>query len=229
MVLTRLTALLALCAVTACTSVPLDAPRPVTRHDIVDNVPVAPRRVSVAHHPSRSAYYDLIEGRDALGARMQMIDDAQSTIDVSTFLIKPDTAGRLFAAKLIEAADRGVRVRFLIDDVFTTAKDRDLAYVDAHENIELRMFNPAPRGLPKALTFPFNFKRLNRRMHNKMFVVDNSMAIIGGRNIADEYYQLDTPQCLPISRYSPPAPMPPSWAACSILSGTTNMPCRWTC
>ncbi|WP_204113408.1 phospholipase D-like domain-containing protein [Shimia biformata] len=190
--LPRLLAVAASVILVSCTQPPLDAPREVTRFNIVDGSPYDGRKVSVAQDRNQSVYFDLTEGRDALGARMNMIGNARKTIDVSTFLIKPDTAGRLFAAKLIEAADRGVRVRLLIDDVFTTTRDSDLALVDAHENIEVRMFNPSARGVPKALAFPFDFKRLNRRMHNKMFVVDNAMAIIGGRNIADEYYQLDT-------------------------------------
>lgn len=129
-------------------------------------------------------------GLDALGARLALMDRAERSIDVQYFLIKRDLAGLVFAGKLVEAADRGVRVRFLLDDVFTTARDESLLLLDHHPNIEIRLFNPVARGGIGWFNFLKDFERANRRMHNKSFTVDNQVTIVGGRNIADEYFQL---------------------------------------
>ena len=96
----------------------------------------------------------------------------------------------MFAGKLLLAADRGVRVRFLIDDIFTTGLDPELALLNSHPNIEIRLFNPISRQGVQLFNFLFDFQRANRRMHNKSFTVDNVVTIVGGRNIADEYFQI---------------------------------------
>lgn len=132
------------------------------------------------------------DGNDALGARLRMIEQAQTSIDLKTFLIKPDTAGALVWIALYDAAERGVRVRVLYDDVFTSAQDEEIATLDAHPNVEIRTYNPLSRNSTVVGNFLLDFRRVNRRMHNKAFVVDGSLAIIGGRNIADEYYQIET-------------------------------------
>ncbi len=121
-----------------------------------------------------------------------MIETAQHSIDMQYFLLKPDLAGALVAVALLEAADRGVRVRFLLDDALTTAKDRQIARLDAHPNIEFRMINPLSRQSPTFWNYLWEFQRVNRRMHNKSMVVDQSLCIVGGRNIADEYFRVDT-------------------------------------
>ncbi|MGB5456271.1 MAG: phospholipase D family protein, partial [Gammaproteobacteria bacterium] len=139
-----------------------------------------------------NGFYPLTQGFDAFGARLRLIDLAEASIDAQYFLMKPDDAGLIFASKLLEAADRGVRVRFLLDDVFTTVKDPDLAMLDAHPNIEVRIFNPIARKGIYAFNYVGHFTLANRRMHNKAFVVDNQVAVLGGRNIAVEYYQLET-------------------------------------
>lgn len=96
----------------------------------------------------------------------------------------------MFAGKLLRAADRGVRVRFLIDDIFTTGLDPELALLNSHPNIEIRLFNPLSRQGVRLLNFLFDFQRANRRMRNKSFTVDNVVTIVGGRNIANEYFQI---------------------------------------
>ncbi len=88
----------------------------------------------------------MVAGIDALGARLALIDRAERTIDAQYFLMKPDSAGRLFAMKLLEAADRGVRVRLLLDDIFTTVDDDAFVVMNQHPNIELRLFNPGRQG-----------------------------------------------------------------------------------
>jgi len=141
-------------------------------------------------HAGKSGFYPLPTGLDALGARLALIDRAERSIDAQYFLIKKDLAGLVFAAKLVEAADRGVRVRFLLDDIFTTATDESLLLLDHHPNIEIRVFNPVARGGIEWINFVKDFERANRRMHNKSFTVDNQVTIFGGRNIAEEYFQL---------------------------------------
>jgi putative cardiolipin synthase len=139
-----------------------------------------------------NGFYPLTEGFDAFGARLKLMDNAQKSLDVQYFLMKPDNAGLVFAAQMLRAADRGVRVRFLLDDIFTTVDVDSLAILDTHPNIEVRLFNPiARKGIP-LLNYLGHFSLTNRRMHNKSFVTDNRMAVVGGRNIAVEYYQLET-------------------------------------
>src|SRR5262249_37232665 len=105
------------------------------------------------------------------------------------YIWEPDSSGKLLAAHLLAAADRGVRVRILLDDYGVHAKDRMLLVLDSHPNIEVRMFNPiALRGTP-VLGVMLDFSRTTRRMHNKSFTVDNQAAVVGGRNVADEYFQ----------------------------------------
>ncbi|WP_167853428.1 phospholipase D family protein [Roseovarius aestuariivivens] len=139
-----------------------------------------------------AAFFPLLSGNDALGARLKLIEKAERSIDLKTFLIKPDAAGKLVWLELYEAAARGVRIRLLFDDVFTTARDDQIATLNAHPNVELRVFNPLSRNSGFAMNFILDFKRVNRRMHNKAMIVDGSIAVIGGRNIADEYYQIGT-------------------------------------
>ena len=143
-----------------------------------------------ASNPGPSGFYPLIKGSEGFGARLRLIESAEKTIDAQYFLMKSDTAGLVFAGSLLAAADRGVRVRFLLDDIFTTVKDKHLELLDAHPNIEVRLFNPVSRLGVQSLNFLTDFRRANRRMHNKSFTVDNQVTIVGGRNIADEYFQL---------------------------------------
>ncbi len=144
-------------------------------------------------HEGLSGIYPLSQGMDALGARLRLAEVAERTIDLQYFLMKDDMAGLVMMNALLKAADRGVRVRFLLDDIFTTSADRNLLLLNQHPNIEVRLFNPVSRrGLSSGLNFVGDFRRANRRMHNKSFTVDNQISIVGGRNIADEYFQLKT-------------------------------------
>ncbi|PRY26055.1 putative cardiolipin synthase [Aliiruegeria haliotis] len=187
-------ALTAFVAFGACTHVPFDAPKTVSRAVSADPAEHAqsPVAKAVASNPGRAAVVPLPDGNDAFGARLQLIDDAKRAIDLQYFLIKPDEAGALLTTRLLRAADRGVRVRFLFDDALTTAKDRELALLDQHPNIELRVFNPLSRYSPTAVNYLLDFGRVNRRMHNKSLTVDGAQAIVGGRNVANEYFQINT-------------------------------------
>ncbi|MFQ5608794.1 MAG: phospholipase D family protein [Woeseiaceae bacterium] len=128
-------------------------------------------------------------GLDALAIRVGLIDAAEKSIDIQSYLIKDDLSGNLISLKLIDAAHRGVRVRILVDDALTEDIDAGLLSLDNFPNIEVRVFNPFPRRGSRAINLIANFNVLNRRMHNKSFTVDNQVTIVGGRNIADEYYQ----------------------------------------
>jgi len=185
-------ALLAALLLSACATAPFDYPREES-YAIDASTPTA-LKAGVdawrADHPGPSGFYPLVDGMSALGARIRLIEAAERSIDAQYFLMKGDTAGWIFTGALVAAADRGVRVRFLLDDVFTTVKDEELALLNNHPNIEVRLFNPVSRRGIGALNFLGDFRRANRRMHNKSFTVDNQMTIVGGRNIADEYFEL---------------------------------------
>ena len=133
--------------------------------------------------------YRLDSGLDALSARIGLIERAERSIDIQSYLIKDDVSGNLVALHLAAAADRGVRVRLLMDDALTEEVDAGLLSLDGHANIEVRVFNPFPRRRSRLISLLANFNILNRRMHNKSFTADNQVTIVGGRNLADEYYQ----------------------------------------
>ena len=140
-------------------------------------------------NPANAGIYRLDSGADALDARVGLIDCAERTVDIQSYLIKDDLTGNLVALHLAAAADRGVRVRLLMDDALTEEVDAGLLSLDEHDNIDVRVFNPFPRRRSRFISLLANFNILNRRMHNKSFTVDNQVTIVGGRNIADEYYE----------------------------------------
>ena len=120
---------------------------------------------------------------------MVLAEAAERSLDVQYYIWHDDLTGRLFADALLRAADRGVRVRVLLDDVGARANDETLLSLDAHPNIEIRLFNPVASRSFRNLGMLTDFSRVNRRMHNKSFIADNQRAILGGRNIGDEYFE----------------------------------------
>ena len=133
----------------------------------------------------------LVDGTEAFVARMQSAHLAARSLDVQTYIWHSDLTGNFLAQRLIEAADRGVRVRLLVDDLDARAKNTGFAALAAHPNIEVRVFNPfASRSgtLRMVSEGARNFKRINHRMHNKTWIADNRLAIVGGRNLGDEYF-----------------------------------------
>ena len=146
-------------------------------------------------HGGTSAFRLLSVGVDGFLARAQMINAAELTLDVEYFIFRQDETGQLLTDALLRAADRGVRVRVLVDDGDTLEGDGQIAALSAHPKIDIRIFNPfAYRGhsdLVRAVEFAFNASRLDYRMHNKLLVVDNAIALVGGRNIGDQYFQVD--------------------------------------
>jgi putative cardiolipin synthase len=147
---------------------------------------------SVAH-PGLSAFRLLPVGIDSFLLRMEMAQRAERTLDVQYFVIENDDTGKLLQEALLEAADHGVRVRVLIDDEGSYGRAAKIKPLAAHPNVELRVFNPAAyRGSVEFLhdvELLCDATRLNYRMHNKLFIVDNEVGIIGGRNIGDAYFQ----------------------------------------
>jgi len=146
---------------------------------------VTPR---VAAHPGLSGICPLPDARDAFAARVLLARAAERSLDVQYYIWRKDMTGTLLFESLHAAADRGVRVRLLLDDNNTSGLDTTLAVLDSHPNIEVRLFNPFVIRKTRALGYLTDFSRLNRRMHNKSFTVDNQATIIGGRNIGDEYF-----------------------------------------
>jgi len=139
-------------------------------------------------------YVLLNRGPEALDWRLRSIDSATESIDFQTFLWSSDTAGALVLDHLFSAAERGVQVRLLVDDTFLLGTDRILLEIAHHPKIEYRVFNPYKRrasgfATRQALNLA-EFHRLDHRMHNKAMVIDNRVTIVGGRNIADEYFGL---------------------------------------
>jgi len=137
----------------------------------------------------------LHEGSKALDARVGLIRGATRQIKLQTYIWKEDGAGRLIARELIRAADRGVQVQVLLDD-FNTSNELPLfRALNAHPFINIHLFNPIPKvwrqGVLRWLHLIWEMRRLNRRMHNKALLVDNERGIIGGRNLGDEYFDLD--------------------------------------
>ncbi len=143
---------------------------------------------AVAAHPGQSGLYPLPDSRDAFAARMLLARAAERSLDVQYYIWRKDRSGTLLFEALHAAAERGVRVRLLLDDNNTAGLDPTLAALDAHPNIEVRLFNPFVIRKPRLIGYLTDFSRLNRRMHNKSFTADNQATIIGGRNVGDEYF-----------------------------------------
>jgi putative cardiolipin synthase len=142
----------------------------------------------VAQHPNKAGVVALANGRDAFAARALLAAAAERSLDLQYYIWEDDISGTLLYEALHRAADRGVRVRLLLDDNRTVGRDALLAALDAHPNIEVRLFNPFRFRQWRVLDYVFDFARINRRMHNKTFTVDNQATIIGGRNVGDEYF-----------------------------------------
>lgn len=184
----RVTAsLLILLGMTGCTSVDFDYPK--KKSAAVEPDPLRLLWSDAPEVPDGYSHFHMIsDGIDALALRILIAEKAEHTIDVQYYLIKDDIIGYAFIGALIKAADRGVRVRLLLDDNLTKGFEEVFAALDAHPNFELRIFNPFSRRSLRVLDALTDFSRVNRRMHNKTFIVDNEYVIIGGRNIASEYF-----------------------------------------
>lgn len=142
-------------------------------------------------HPGQTGFVLLENGLDAFAARAILAEYADRSIDVQYYLYHNDLTGKLLTHQLLKAADRGIRVRLLADDMGLGGRDLGAAVLDSHPNIEVRIFNPFSRNVGRVSQFLTRFGSVTRRMHNKSFTVDNQVAILGGRNIGNEYFEAD--------------------------------------
>ena len=180
-------------ALVACAQLPprLEVPEqmaapPATTGALAERVVPAELR-----HPGHSGFRLVSTGTEAYALRAYTAQSASRSLDIQTYIWHADLTGKLLARHALLAADRGVTVRILVDDLDARAKNEGFAALDAHPNIQVRLYNPlaSRRGtLRKAGEFSTGFKRLNHRMHNKTWIADNLLALVGGRNLGDEYF-----------------------------------------
>lgn len=147
---------------------------------------------AAVQHPGESGFAIIRHGRQAFAARIASAALAEQSLDLQYYIWEADATGWLMAEHLVSAADRGVRVRLLVDDINLAGRDAMVAALDAHPNIEIRVFNPFVRRNARLLDFLFDLNRINHRMHNKVMILDNALAIVGGRNIGNHYFDVAT-------------------------------------
>src|ERR1700684_4580756 len=142
-----------------------------------------------------SGFRLLSSGEAALASLIALADHAERTLDIQYYIIHEDESTRTFLHHVRLAADRGVRVRVLVDDLNTAGEDRRFMHLSSHANVEFRVFNPFTAGRfstwARFIASATDIRRINHRMHNKLFVADDALAITGGRNIGDAYFTLD--------------------------------------
>jgi putative cardiolipin synthase len=182
--------MLGLLLMSSCATLPKDFDRSVSyAYPDTQNTRLGQERSKeMAAHPGQSGFLLLGNGLDAFVARSIAAEGAERSIDVQYYLYHNDLIAKLFTDLLIKAADRGVRVRLLVDDMAMGGRDLDAAVLDSHPNIEVRLFNPFTRNTSRRMQFLTRFGFVTRRMHNKSFTVDNQVTILGGRNIGNEYF-----------------------------------------
>ena len=181
-----------------CTMVPKPSDKPVTSALATPSsgtLATASNRLACRRSKGESSFLLLVDNKEALDWRLALIDEAQSSVDIQLYLWHSGASGSLLFDRLLRAADRGVRVRILVDDFLLTSNEKLIAAVCRYQpNLDIRIFNPTMlRGNPlgSAAEFILNFQHLNRRMHNKTWTVDRTFTIVGGRNVADHYFGLD--------------------------------------
>ena len=188
--LTRLVVLLIATLSAGCATTRYDYPKSDSSAIVAGSETVLGARIAeLAPDDGRlSGFLLLEEGLDALAVRLLLAARAEQSIDAQYYFILDDLTGRIYLRELLRAADRGVRVRLLLDDIHTAGFDTALLALDAHDNLEVRIFNPFSRRRGRSMDFVTRFSSANRRMHNKSMSVDGQAAIVGGRNIGDEYF-----------------------------------------
>lgn len=140
-------------------------------------------------HPGQTALVPLFSGMDALIGRIALAVSANNSLDLQYYIWHNDNSGKLLMSAILAAADRGVKVRLLLDEIHGADVEDPMRTLSEHANIEVRLFNPFHNRSWNTLDFVTRFSEANRRMHNKAFIADNSAAIVGGRNIGDEYFE----------------------------------------
>jgi putative cardiolipin synthase len=186
---------------TGCTTLPKEPPEKVETFGLKPTTAGVLAEVTSAiesqHGAEASGFLLLDSNEDALRWRLALADSAEKTLDAQYFIWHGDASGLLLLNRVLDAAERGVRVRLLIDDLMMGGGDRTVAALCRHANVEIRIFNPwnvrsGGGAAGRGVEFATHMKRLNHRMHNKLFVADNQIGIVGGRNIGDEYFGLSS-------------------------------------
>ena len=180
-----------------CSTVPFDVPRPDSQA-LAQPLETALGRAyagPLAATPGQSGFRLLSTGPDAFVARAALADAAERSLDLQYHIVARDATGTMLLYRALQAAQRGVRLRLLIDDLDTGGRDPDFAAMATHPNVQVRVFNPFSRrftsGLARLIDYLGDGARLNRRMHNKLWIADNAAALIGGRNLGDTYFSAD--------------------------------------
>ncbi|MFO1217793.1 MAG: phospholipase D family protein [Burkholderiaceae bacterium] len=188
-------ALLALAAFGGCASLPNVDHQAIAGEAIAASNDTTLGRIANAYRPQpdQSGFRLMPLGKYSLDTRVQLARRAEASLDVQYYHFENDETGRWLLRALRDAAERGVRVRLLIDDFYTSGADELFLAFAAHSNVEVRIFNPftVARNASQAMRFALSigdWKRVNHRMHNKLFIADGAMAVIGGRNVANEYF-----------------------------------------
>lgn len=176
-----------------CATLPQDFERPVSHAftNTSDTRIGKLRKGERDAHPEQSGFLLLGSGLDAFVARAVLAESAERSIDTQYYIFHNDLVGMLFMDLLLRAADRGVRVRLLVDDMKLGGRDLGAAIFDSHPNMEVRIFNPFSRNTARFTQLLTRLGSVTRRMHNKTFTVDNQATILGGRNIGNEYFEAD--------------------------------------
>jgi len=186
--------LAAMLLVAACASVRFDAPRTASRafDQPLQTVLGQEYWPQLASNPGQSGLHLLVSGQDAFAARAALAQAAQRTLDLQYYIVAQDTTATVLLYDVLQAAQRGVRVRLLVDDMNVGDHESDLAMLARRPNVEVRLFNPFAQrgnfGVSRALELLGDGDRLNRRMHNKLWIADGAVAIVGGRNLGDTYF-----------------------------------------
>ncbi len=188
-----------LLVLSACSSLPLPTASqkpPSSALAASDQTLLGARSIQLRRdHAQVSGFRILTAGADGLLSRVQLINQSRQSLDLQYFIFRGDSSGKLVIDALARAADRGVRIRLLVDDGDTVRGDEQVLALGTHPGIEVRVFNPfryrGHNSIRRAVEFVFNASRLDYRMHNKLMIADGAVALIGGRNIGDQYFQVD--------------------------------------
>lgn len=184
---------LGLLASAGCASLPppVDKP-PVRAFSEPQATPLGRQVAAAAPGPSVSGFRMLLAGEDAFGALAVLVDRAQRSLDLQYYIVRDEESSRVLLRRVFAAAERGVRVRVLVDDLNTSGEEDLLLCLERHANIEVRLYNPFPMGrfstISRVVASATDAARISARMHNKMLVADNALAVTGGRNLGDAYF-----------------------------------------
>ncbi|MFT4020209.1 MAG: phospholipase D family protein [Acinetobacter sp.] len=187
----HITFAMCLTSLTACSTLPTLQPQTPSHATDIDTAHTTLSKMLKTEqhmHPDLTGYHVLYDPLEAISARLSLINKAEKSLDLQYYIWDNDNIGALALYDIIRAADRGVKVRLLIDDNNAKKMDGVLLALDQHTNIQVKLYNPYRFRNFRALDMLLDLKRINRRMHNKTFIVDHQLALIGGRNMTNQYF-----------------------------------------